>query len=223
VSALLIGSAVAATLATPQIHSAPLPKPSEPPSSPVGGQPRETFVAAGAPPRPTLDDAQHIQFPPWVGPILLGALIVVLLATAGLLVFLLLRGRLAAAQVTVAAEAPVEQQRAEVLAAVDAGLAELTEDGDPRAAVIACWVRLEQAAADAGTPREPGDTPTELVLRLLAGHQVSPDVLYRLAEVYRLARYATHTVDATMRDQARAALRQLRDELSHEVLAGARR
>ncbi len=60
-----------------------------------------------------------------------------------------------------------------MLAAVDAGLADL-DDGDPRAAVIACWVRLEEAAAAAGTPREPGDTPGELVLRLLAGHQVSP-------------------------------------------------
>ena len=80
--------------------------------------------------------------------------------------------------------------------------------------MIACWVRLEQAAAAAGTPRQPGDTPTELVTRLLAGHDVSAAVLYALAEVYRLARYATHTVDATMRDQARAALHQLRAELS---------
>ncbi len=39
-------------------------------------------------------------------------------------------------------------------------------------------------------------------------------MLYPLAEVYRLARYATHTVDTTMRDQARAALGQLRAELS---------
>jgi hypothetical protein len=83
--------------------------------------------------------------------------------------------------------------------------------------VIACWVRLEEAAAAAGTPREPGDTPSELVLRLLGEHQVSAPVLYQLAEVYRLARYATHTVDTTMRDHARAALGQLRDELTRPV------
>ena len=82
--------------------------------------------------------------------------------------------------------------------------------------MIACWVRLEQAAAAAGTPREPGDTPTELVTRLLRGHDVSAPVLYPLAEVYRLARYATHTVDTGMRDRARAALQQLRGELSRE-------
>jgi hypothetical protein len=52
------------------------------------------------------------------------------------------------------------------------------------------------------------------VLRLLGGHQISPGVLYGLAEVYRLARYATHSVDAGMREQARAALGQLRAELT---------
>jgi hypothetical protein len=102
-----------------------------------------------------------------------------------------------------------------VLAAVDAGLSDLDDaDTDPRRAVIACWVRLEQAAAAAGTPRQVGDTPAELVTRLLAGHAVSPGALYPLAEAYRLARYATHTVDPTMRDQARAALGQVRAELS---------
>jgi hypothetical protein len=42
-------------------------------------------------------------------------------------------------------------------------------------------------------------------------------VLDGFASVYREARYATHTVDTAMREQARAALRQLRDELSAGV------
>src|SRR5205814_870257 len=82
----------------------------------------------------------------------------------------------------------------QVIAAVEAGLSDLDDaDADPRRAVIACWVRLEQAAAAAGTPRNVGDTPTELVTRLLTGHAVSAAVPYRLAEVYRLARYAVPT------------------------------
>ena len=101
-----------------------------------------------------------------------------------------------------------------VRAAVDVGLADLDDaDADPRRAVIACWLRLESAAAQAGTAREVGDTSTDLVARLLADHMVSADVLAGLAAVYREARYATHTVDEAMRDQARSALRQLRDEL----------
>jgi hypothetical protein len=141
----------------------------------------------------------------------------------------------------------------EVVAALDAGLVELSDtDADPRTAVIACWVRLEQAAASAGVPRQVGDTPTDLVTRLLRGPAatsgpqatsgpaatggagatgvaggagpaaggpavVSADVLAAFAHVYREARYATHTVDQRMRDEARAALRRLRAELTAGV------
>lgn len=108
----------------------------------------------------------------------------------------------------------------DVVAALDAGLVELDDsDTDPRRAVIACWVRLEQAAAAAGIPRQVGDTPTDLVSRLLSSgsHRVSADVLAAFAHVYREARYATHRVDERMRDQARSALARLRNELTAEV------
>ncbi|WDZ86881.1 DUF4129 domain-containing protein [Micromonospora cathayae] len=110
----------------------------------------------------------------------------------------------------------------DVVAALDAGLIELDDQAlDPRTVVIACWVRLEQAAATAGVSRRAGDTPTDLVTRLLRGDAdsgvpaiVSADVLAEFAHVYREARYATRTVDERMRDQARAALRRLRAELT---------
>jgi hypothetical protein len=111
---------------------------------------------------------------------------------------------------------------AEVVAAVEAGLLELDEsDIDPRRAVIACWVRLERAAAAVGTPREVGDTSTDLVLRLLGTHSLSEHVLTAFADVYRQARYASrHHVDETMRDQARSALTRLRGELTAPASAG---
>ncbi|MGI5212161.1 DUF4129 domain-containing protein [Plantactinospora sp. CA-290183] len=114
---------------------------------------------------------------------------------------------------------PAGQATEEVVAALDAGLVDLSDtDGDPRRAVIACWVRLEQAADAAGVERLPGDTPTDLVTRLLrGGRPVSADVLSAFAEVYREARYATHTVDERMRAQAVSALRRLRAELTAEV------
>ncbi|MBB2945540.1 hypothetical protein FB565_005273 [Actinoplanes lutulentus] len=102
----------------------------------------------------------------------------------------------------------------DLVAALDAGLEELSDtDRDPRRAVIACWVRLEDAAAAAGTPRHPGDSPTDLVGRLLAEQRVDAAVLAALLEVYREARYATHTVDDQMRQQARSALERLRADL----------
>jgi hypothetical protein len=101
------------------------------------------------------------------------------------------------------------------VAALDAGLDRLGDrDTDPRRAVIACWVRLEDAAAAAGTPRHPGDTPTDLVARLLAAHRVSRPVLDEFAAVYREARYATHVVDERMRAAAVRSLSHLRAELT---------
>jgi hypothetical protein len=108
---------------------------------------------------------------------------------------------------------PAQDAHQEVMAALTQGLAELDE-GDPRAAVIACWVRLERAAEDAGVPRKAGDTSTDLVVRLLSGRSVNSAVLNDFAEVYREARYSPHPVTPATRDQARAALRVLRDGLS---------
>jgi hypothetical protein len=112
--------------------------------------------------------------------------------------------------------AALATRREAVLAAVDASIAELaSENGDARSAVIACWVRLEEVAATAGTRRETGDTPANLVDRLLRTHQVSARVLYSLAELYRVARYSTQEIESSMRYQARGAFGQLRDELAH--------
>ncbi|MFU8849594.1 DUF4129 domain-containing protein [Micromonospora sp. SL1-18] len=116
----------------------------------------------------------------------------------------------------------------EVVAALDAGLVELDDRStDPRTAVIACWVRLEEAAEEAGVPRLAGDTSTDLVSRLLRGDPAagvpaiaSADVLDGFARVYREARYATHAVDERMRDQARAALQRLRGELTSLAAVG---
>ena len=108
-----------------------------------------------------------------------------------------------------------------LVAALDAGLDALSDDDrDPRRAVIACWVRLEEAAVAAGVPRYPTDTAGELVLRLLRDRRVSEPALAGLAEVYRLARYATHDVDEQMRTLARSALRRLRQELLAPARAG---
>ena len=69
----------------------------------------------------------------------------------------------------------------------------------------------------AGTPRHAGDSPTDLVARLLAEQRVDAAVLTPFAAVYRQARYATHTVDDQMRRQARSALERLRTDLGAGV------
>jgi uncharacterized protein DUF4129 len=168
--------------------------------------------------------AEPSDLPGWLAPLATVLCVAVVLVVVGLVAWTLLRDAVAKRRrraVDYRTEpAPPARTADEVVAALDAGLDDLSDtDGDPRRAVIACWLRLEQAAAAAGTPRQIGDSPTDLVSRLLHTHDVSADVLAALADVYREARYATHTVDERMRAQARSALQRIRAELT----AGVRR
>lgn len=137
--------------------------------------------------------------PDWVGTVALVLFGVVAAVLVGLVIYAVIRDRRAKKGRNPKKRKRANDQRTAeelVAAALDAGLEELSDtDRDPRRAVIACWVRMEQAAAAAGTPRHPGDSPTDLVGRLLNEQQVDAAVLAALLEVYRQARYATHTVD----------------------------
>ncbi|MEH0974909.1 DUF4129 domain-containing protein [Micromonospora sp. CPCC 205546] len=187
------------------------------PSIPV--EPRDTAETTGT------------RIPGWIVTAVLVLLGSALLAAFGYLAWTLARGvmRRTTRALPARPRRTPEGTAREVAAALDAGLEELDDrDTDPRTAVIACWVRLEQAAAGAGVPRLAGDTPTDLVTRLLRGDAsagvpaiASADVLAEFAHVYREARYATREVDERTRDQARAALRRLRGELTAVVADGA--
>ncbi len=223
VGVLLAAAIIAAALATPQIGSVPVPRGAQ-------STPRDD-VTRGPTPQQRIpsEHAGQVQTgwspPGWLVGSLTGLCVALVAGVVGLIIWLMVRDSLRRRRGVLPAddEPPpsAADQRERVLAAVDAGLVDLDDaDADPRRAVIACWVRLEEAAAAAGTPRHVGDSPTDLVLRLLGAHQISATVLYPLAEAYRRARYATHSVDAGTRDQARAALRQLRAELSHQPAMG---
>ncbi|MFV2101723.1 DUF4129 domain-containing protein [Micromonospora sp. LOL_024] len=211
-------SSIGASQIPPAAKDAPfvLEYPSEEPRPSIPAEPREAA------------EQTRTDIPSWLGTATLVLLGLVLLVVFGYLAWTLVRG--AARRVTRAlpsrpARRSAEGTAAEVAAAVDAGLVDLDDHAtDPRTAVIACWVRLEEAAAAAGVPRLAGDTPTDLVTRLLSGDPstgvpaiASAHVLAELAHVYREARYATRPVDEQTRDQARAALRRLRGELTAAV------
>ncbi|MEU8225151.1 DUF4129 domain-containing protein [Kribbella sp. NPDC048915] len=107
-----------------------------------------------------------------------------------------------------------ERLKSERLAeAVDTGLARI-DTGTATDAVVACWVALEQAAASAGVPRDPAETPAEFTVRVLGIGGISEPQLIRLGELYREARYSTHGSSEQARTEARAALLRLRDELA---------
>ena len=181
--------------------------------------PRETvIVETAASVAPVDEQAARAPNRAPVPPVVILAAVLALVA-ATFLVSWLRRGRAPAILLTdMVRPAATEQVRRLLWGAVDQGLDVLAgSDADPRSSVIACWSRLEAIATDVGTPRGPGDTSTDLVVRLLGVHRVSAEVLAEFAAVYRQARFATHVVDDAMRGQAQAALRQLRAEMAAEV------
>jgi Domain of unknown function (DUF4129) len=210
VVALLVAAMALSAFGNPAIEALPVqlrpvasgsPQPLDPPDAVDQNQP--------APP--------EAQAPTTVtGGVLLAGLIVVVLLLGVGIGWWYVRGRASVRIVRIGpvARAPEPSDVGRLRAAIDEGLTELDEgDADPRRAVIACWVRLERAAASAGTARQPGDTSTDLVARLLAGHRVDAELLAELAARYREARFARHTIDAATRDQVRSALRRVRDQL----------
>jgi hypothetical protein len=114
---------------------------------------------------------------------------------------------------------PASQPSAKQLReALHAGLSDIDAGGDPRAAVIACWLRLEQAAATAGTGRLVFETPTDLVARVLAAHDVNDHALRALAEAYHQARYAPHHITEELRESSRSALVEVHAQLTAATL-----
>lgn len=99
--------------------------------------------------------------------------------------------------------------------AIAAGIAALAEGTDVRAGVITAWLRLEDAAAEAGTPRRDDDAPGDLVGRVLAAHDVRPRRLQTLAELYRRARFSPAPLGERDRDEAQRALADVRADLQH--------
>ena len=214
VGGLLAVAAVAAALSSPQVTDVPIPLPTRS----IDTLPTGNTLPTQGPAEGSGDSQDPARLPIWLMNVALGLCAAAVVAIIVVVVWILVRDTMSVRRGSL----PVDGTGAgglrpnpdDVVAALDAGLSDLSDaDLDPRRAVIACWIRLEQAAAAAGTPRHTGDTSTDHVLRLLRAHRVDRQILDRFAEIYREARYATHPIDEHMRGQARSALHRLRQEL----------
>lgn len=78
--------------------------------------------------------------------------------------------------------------------------------GEPRNAIVACWLRLEALTADAGFERDPADTSEEFTRRVLTEFSVDSSAVGELAELYRKARFSSHEIGEDERANALAAL-----------------
>lgn len=85
--------------------------------------------------------------------------------------------------------------------------------GSPRNGIVACWLLMEEAIAGAGLPRLPWETSTEFTVRVLHRLDIDPRSIGTLSRLYREARFSEHPMGEDARETARAALRQLDEEL----------
>ena len=96
---------------------------------------------------------------------------------------------------------------------LDESLDDLRAEPDTRRAVIAAYARLERTFAASGLARLRQETAEEHVSRILGQLEVDSRLVRRLTELFARAKFSHHVVDDTMKEEAIAALAQVRDEL----------
>jgi hypothetical protein len=195
---------------SPPAEDPPPPQPPDATTTPAGPVPE-----TGRPDEPT----PGIEMPGWLSGLMTALVLAMTAGVIGLFLYVgarwLLTERVIRREITdQPASQPPGAQAEQVRAALRAGLADLDAGGDARRAVIACWLRLERVAAAAGTARMAADTPADLVARLLSAHRVSDRALARLADAYRLARYAPVEIAEELPAIAGQALREIDDQLA---------
>ncbi len=96
---------------------------------------------------------------------------------------------------------------------VEDTLADLYAEKDSRKAIIAAYARVERIFASYGLGRDPAEAPVEYLERVLPELRASGAALGRLTNLFEWAKFSAHDVDHSMRDEAIAALLEVRDEL----------
>jgi hypothetical protein len=105
--------------------------------------------------------------------------------------------------------------------AVEEGRSALRTSDDARAAIIACYVAMENRLGERGAARALADTPDELLARARDSGVVSGTAAARLTALFYEARFSSHPLASSQRDAAAAALDELADALSDDRAAAA--
>ena len=108
---------------------------------------------------------------------------------------------------------PDEAARVRVRLAVEDTARDPEAERDPRRAVVAAYAGMERSLGAHGVPRRAPETPVEYLARVFGGTPLSPGPAERLTSLYERARFSHHRIDLVMRDQAVAALGDIRREL----------
>jgi hypothetical protein len=115
-------------------------------------------------------------------------------------------------QITALPDVPEREPRVDIGAARAALVG-----GNPRNAIVACWMQLERGAAAAGLPRGAAETSAEYVELVITASSVDPAPIRELAALYREARFSRHELGDDHRARAFAALDDVEGALRRGV------
>ncbi len=109
---------------------------------------------------------------------------------------------------------PDEDLSGQLRQAVQAGRRALAGLDEARAAIIACYVAMEQTLATAGAVRAVAETPDELLARAVAAGLVRGEAAGQLTALFYQARFSARPLPGGSLAAARQALAELAAELS---------
>jgi hypothetical protein len=108
---------------------------------------------------------------------------------------------------------PAEEYGDTLQDAILGGQRALLELDDARAAIIACYVAMEESLARAGAARARAETPDELLAKAAKELLISPGPASRLTSLFYEARFSSHPLDDGDKQVAEQALAELATEL----------
>jgi uncharacterized protein DUF4129 len=118
-------------------------------------------------------------------------------------------------------DALIVEESEELREAVESGRSALRTVDDARAAIIACYLAMEQSLAERGEARSLADTPDELLARARARGIVRGTAAGQLTALFYEARFSSHPLGSAQRDAAEQALDELAAALAQPEGAGA--
>jgi len=120
-------------------------------------------------------------------------------------------------------ELPAEEYGSTLQEAIAGGRRALLELDDARAAIIACYVEMEDCLARAGATRSIAETPDELLAKAAGKSLISAGAASQLTALFYEARFSSHRMGQAQKEAAERALAELEAEVAHGrgVQAGA--
>jgi hypothetical protein len=115
---------------------------------------------------------------------------------------------------------PVDDDGASLRQAVESGLRALHSTQDTRAAIIACYLTMEESLGAAGAARTGAETSTELLNKAVRAGLLHGPAANQLTLLFYEARYSSHELPPGARQDAERALEAISADLQADATAG---